>query len=149
MCRVLNWMIFFVALTLVVSLSLFTAIGQQQQCSKCRWDCTSADPNTGIDTAPNCQKNGGQAVCRRTQDQWGNWDECEHAPPTLPGHEPTGGTPDTWVGQCIPCNLPCDTWEMALHQWREVREYACGMKCVSWIPTLKDRPEPAWICPEM
>lgn len=132
---------------MIVILSVITVslIFAQPPC--CQWKCF---PTAGQSS---CQNQGSIGMCRYYSDQYGNGDECVHAPPF---HPQTRIIPDTYIGQCVVCcdsngdgvpdipiddpNTPYFDWKMNL--WKHVREYDCGLICYGEFTTDKGNPEP-------
>ncbi len=136
---------FMVSILLLVS----TLLAQSNPIPCCQWKCF---PKAG---QGNCEQQGGTGMCRYYSDQWGNGDECVHAPPR---HPQIAEVLDTYIGQCVVCcdsngdgvpdqplddpNTPYYDWKMNL--WKHEREYSCGLICYGEFTTDKysGNPEP-------
>lgn len=140
------WHDIFLTTTTLALVSVLLAQSSQIPC--CQWKCF---PTAGQSS---CQQQGGTGMCRYYSDQWGNGDECIHAPPM---HNIKAETSDTWIGQCVVCcdsdgdgvpDTPIDDpstpnydWKMNL--WMHERIYWCGLTCYGEFTTGKSSGSPA------
>lgn len=132
----------------VVPLLLLQVVAQVSSPPCCQWKCF---PTAGQSS---CQNQGGIGMCRYYSDEWGNGDECVHAPPL---HDQTWVIDDTYIGQCVVCcdsngdgipdtplddpNTPYFDWKMNL--WKHERGYICGLICYGEFTTNKgSNPKP-------
>ncbi len=124
----------------------FLSAQSSGQLGCCQWKCY---PTQG---QASCEQLGGIGMCWWRQDIWGNWDECEHAPPTLSPplpvpHRLKNATLDIYIGQCFVCcdsdgdgvpDTPIPSWKLNL--WQQDKEYTCGLICRSEFTTEKAPP---------
>lgn len=74
-------------------------------------------------------------------------DACVHIPFDLDGLYPVDHSfrlrlEDSYVRQCVPCDVPEGQREPQFMQWLEIRLYWCDVICIGWFVTTKVKDDP-------